>query len=71
MAYVAEHSGVITENDAVEIIKKAKAQNLEAAKRILIKGDSELSLEGAKVFASSKILLFGNESQTFATIIGV
>ena len=64
MAYVAEHSGVITENDAVEIIKKAKAQNLEAAKRILIKGDSELSLEGAKVFASSNILLYGNESQT-------
>lgn len=64
MAYVAEHSGVITENDAVEIIKKAKAQNLEAAKRILIKGDAELSLEGAKVFASSNILLFGNESQT-------
>ena len=64
MAYVAEHSGVITENDAVEIIKKAKAQNLEAAKRILIKGDAELSLEGAKVFASSNILLYGNESQT-------
>ena len=64
MAYVAEYSGVITENDAVEIIKKAKAQNLEAAKRILIKGDAELSLEGAKVFASSNILLYGNESQT-------
>ena len=64
MAYVVEHSGVITENDAVEIIKKAKAQNPEAAKRILIKGDAELSLEGAKVFASSNILLFGNESQT-------
>ncbi len=64
MAYVAEHSGVITENDAVEIIKKAKAQNPEAAKRILVKGDSELSLEGARVFALSNILLFGNESQT-------
>lgn len=64
MTYVAEHSGVITENDAVEIIKKAKAHNPESAKRILIKGDAELSLEGAKVFASLNILLFGNESQT-------
>lgn len=64
MTYVAEHSGVITENDAVEIIKKAKAHNPESAKRILIKGNAELSIEGAKVFASSNILLFGNESQT-------
>lgn len=64
MTYVAAHSGVITENDAVEIIKKAKEHNPESAKRILIKGDAELSLEGAKVFASLNILLFGNESQT-------
>ena len=44
--------------------KKAKSQNPEAAKRILIKGDVEVSLEAAKVFASSNILLLGNESQT-------
>ena len=64
MAYVAEYDGVITKNDAVEIIEKAKTHNPESAKRILIKGDAELSIEGAKVFASSNILLFGNESQT-------
>ncbi len=64
MAYVAEYSGVVTKNDALEIIKKAKAQNAEAAKRILIKGNAEVSLEAAKEFASSDILLFGNESQT-------
>ena len=64
MAYVAEHSGVVTYNDATEIIEKAKNHNAEAAKRILIKGDVEVSLEAAKVFASSDILLLGNEPQT-------
>ena len=64
MAYVAEHRGVVTDNDAVEIIEKAKKHNPEVAKRILIKGDVEVSLEAAKVFASSNILLLGNELQT-------
>ena len=64
MAYVKEHTGVVTENDAVKIIEKAKAENEESAKRILLKGDLEVSLEASKVFASSGILLLGNESQT-------
>lgn len=64
MAYVAEHHGVLSGSDAAEIIQKAKAQNPEAAKRILIKGDAEVSLEAAKAFASSGLLLLGNESQT-------
>ena len=64
MAYVAEHQGVVTSEDAAEIIEKAKKQNPEAAKRILIKGDVEVSSEAAKVFASSGILLLGNEPQT-------
>ena len=64
MAYVAEHHGVVSGDDAVETIEKAKEQNPESAKRILIKGDAEVSLEAAKVFASEGILLLGNESQT-------
>ncbi len=64
MAYVAEHQGIVTGDDAAEIIEKAKKQNPEAAKRILIKGDVEVSSEAAKVFASSGILLLGNEPQT-------
>ena len=64
MAYVAEHHGIVTCNDAAEIIEKAKKQNSEAAKRILLKGDVEVSSEAAKVFASSDILLLGNEPQT-------
>ena len=64
MAYVAEHSGVLSEKDALEIIEKAKAQNADAAGRILIKGDAEVSLDAARAFAFSGILLLGNESQT-------
>ena len=63
-AFVAEYDGIVSGDDAVEIIKKAKEQNPEAAKRILIKGAAEVSLEASKVFASSEILLLGNESQT-------
>ena len=64
MAYVAVHHGTVFGDDAAAIMEKAKGQNPEAAKRILIKGDAEVSLEAAKVFASSDILLLGNESQT-------
>ncbi len=63
-AYVTEGRGVITGEDAVEIIKKASERSPESAKRILIKGDVEVSLDAAKVFAFSKILLLGNEPQT-------
>lgn len=64
LAYVAEHQSIVTGDDAAKIIEKAKKLNPEAAKRILIKGDAEVSAEAAKVFASSNILLVGNESQT-------
>ena len=64
MAYVAEHHGIVSGDDAIEIIEKAKVQSQEVAKRILIKGTAEVSLEAAKVFASSGILLLGNESQS-------
>lgn len=64
MAYVAEYNGIVSADDATEILEKAKKQNSEAAKRILIKGDAEVSAEAAKAFAESNILLLGNESQT-------
>ena len=40
MAYVEEYNGIVSADDATEILEKAKKQNSEAAKRILIKGDS-------------------------------
>ena len=64
MAFVAEHNGILSRNDAEEIIARAKKQSTEAAKRILIKGDIEVSLDAAKIFATSDLLLLGNESQT-------
>ncbi|MBE6107624.1 MAG: cyclase [Erysipelotrichaceae bacterium] len=64
LAYVAEHHGIVTGDNASRILEKAKKRNPEASKRILIKGNVEVSLEAAKVFASSNILLLGNESQT-------
>lgn len=64
MAYVAEYNGIVSADDATEILEKAKKQNSEVAKRILIKGDAEVSAKAAKVFAESNILLLGNESQT-------
>ena len=64
MAYVAEHEGIVSGGDALAILQKAKDQNPEAAKRILIKGEAVVSAEAARVFASEKLLLVGNESQT-------
>lgn len=64
MAYVAEYHGIITADIAAEIIKKAKERDSESAKRVLLKGNVEVSLEAAKVFAASDIVLLGNESQT-------
>ena len=64
MAYVAEYHGIVSDSAAAEILEKAKKQNQEAAKRILIKGEAEVSSKAAKVFAGSGILLLGNESQT-------
>lgn len=63
-AYVAEHHGIVSGDDAAYIIEKANAQNPEAARRILIKDDAVVSEEAAKVFAASNLLLLGNESQT-------
>ena len=64
MAYVAEHHGILTGNDAVGILERAKKQSPEGAKRILLKGDVEVSLEAARIFASSELCLLGNEPQT-------
>lgn len=63
-AYVAERQGIVTAEDAEAILRNAQKSDPEAAKRILLKGDLEVSLEAAKVFASAGIVLLGNESQT-------
>lgn len=64
MAYVTEHDGVISARDASAILEKAKNADSEASGRILIKGNAEVSLEAAEVFAHADLLLLGNESQS-------
>lgn len=63
-SYVADFNGVLTADDARVILERASKLSAEAAKRILLKGKTIVSLESAKVFADSKIDLIGNESQT-------
>lgn len=64
MAYVAQHDGIVSAEDAAAIMDKAQTADTEAARRILIKGNAEVSLEAAEVFARSDVLLVGNESQS-------
>ena len=64
MAYVTGHQGIVSGDDAAEMLREAKEKNPEAARRILIKGPAEVSSEAAKVFADAEVLLLGNESQT-------
>lgn len=63
-AYVFEHEGDVTKEDAEAMIEKAKSVDERAAERILVKGKATVTKEAAEVFAKAKIKLFGNESQT-------
>ena len=70
-AYVTEHNGHITAEDANSIMEKARYADSKcpdkadkASYRILVKGDATVTEEAAKVFAGEHIKLFGNESQT-------
>lgn len=64
MAYVSDSVGVLSADDAVAVLNKASNVSKEAAKRILFKGNTTVTLEAAKVFSDAKIDLIGNESQT-------
>lgn len=63
-ACVSECNGILSADDAREILKKARMENAQAALRILIKGKAVVSLAAAEVFARAGIDLLGNESQT-------
>ena len=64
MAYVAEHEGDISADDAIEILETARTAGGNCSKRILIKGNAVVTLAAAEVFSEAGLLLFGNESQT-------
>ncbi len=63
-AYVVFRDGILSGDDAREILQTARQADPEAAKRILLGGEAIVSLEAAAVFADAKIDLLGNESQT-------
>ena len=63
-AYVAEHTGDVTAEDAKKILARAGAGNAEIAKRLLLKGNLTVTAEAAQVFADAGVYLIGNESQT-------
>lgn len=64
MAYVKEHEGTVTGEDAVRFIEKARKADRRSGKRILIKGDVIVTNEAASVFAEAGLRLIGVEDQT-------
>lgn len=64
LAYVAEHEGLVTAENAQDILMKAQKVNPESAKRILIKGNAVVTLDAAEVFAEAGVWLIGGESQS-------
>ncbi len=63
-AFVAEHEGELSADDAKNILQKAKRFGSEAAKRILIKGSATVTLSAAEIFSKEEIFLLGVESQS-------
>ena len=64
LAFVAEHTGDVTGEDALSILQKAQRGGEGCDKRILIKGDAVITLSAAEVFADAGVYLIGGESQT-------
>lgn len=56
--FVFRHNGDVTASDAENILSRAQSE------RILIAGKATVTAEAARVFADSRIVLIGNESQT-------
>lgn len=66
--YVAAHDGVMSREDAAAMLRAAENAAPEAAKKILIKGQSVVSDEAAAVFAAAQIDLIGVESQSVGPV---
>ena len=67
-AFVAEAEGEVTEALAKEIIKRAKAADQEAARKLLIKGRGIITVEAAEVFVREEIDLIGVELQSVGPV---
>ncbi len=61
--YVTERiTGLLSPEDAGQILEKAKKFSPEGAKRILLKGDAVVTEEAAAIFASASVELIGTET---------
>ena len=67
-ALVIELSGEIGEKEAISLIKKAQEYGVEAAKRLLVKGDAVLMPDGAKILLKFGVELVGTESQSVGPV---
>lgn len=67
-AYVANVSGNLLAEDAIDILRKAALISPEAAKRILIKGDATVTESAAEAFLEGGVSLIGVESQSVGPI---
>lgn len=67
-AFVTEHSGDLTSEDAERILRLAENSCDGAQKRILIKGDATVTPDSAEVFSHSGLYLIGNESQSVGPV---
>ena len=64
LCFVAEWNGVLNEENARRILRRAALTLRESARRILLKGNVTVSAEAARVFVEGGVDLIGNESQT-------
>ncbi len=62
--YVTVQNESITEEKACEILACAQRKTGECSKRILIKGNGEMTVGGARIFADAGIYLIGVEGQS-------
>ena len=60
--YVVHHEGEMTDEDAINVLEKAKANG--ASERILIEGNAVVTADAANVFVQAGVCLIGNESQS-------
>ncbi len=68
MCYVALHEGDLDADDAAHMLASATAENPEAARRILLKGNAIVTRAAAEVFATADMDLIGVESQSVGEV---
>ncbi len=61
LCYVVSFNGIMSEDDAEKIIKKIKITNIEASRKLLLKGNTIVSSAAAKVFVKHNLDLVGTE----------